>query len=485
MRTLYLHVGSPKAGSSSLQNFLSLNKSLLLSNNLFHYSFDEAGNLNLLAYLFSDHESLNWVNEIHDLADDKTKKDFKQKLKGKIVNEFNIQKDYDFIISSEHIFTISDNDENIRELSIFLSNYFDSIKIIVFLRDQLDYVLSSISQKINGKYLTNEQINFSDEISTLKNPQLCLDLYYDKTLRIFEKEFGRENIILKLFNKQNGKQAIFDDLLNIINLHNINFIYPDSVNQSSSLEANKYKIYLNSIIQKKNFYPNYKYINISDNQNLNDNVSDILNSLTNKSDKLRPSLSIVNLWKKEFSESNKQVIKRYNLTNQNELFEMNLEKISDSVFHNQFKIDIDMQMKKKISYLADLISSLGNINNNYQKIKNLVKPNYFGRVNILNCEGLYHDNWASKYIKIKYKSDSKIESLKINIYNPNESIGNIEVEVNNELSNFHVAKKNETLLIKSIKNNELNVLEIRSSLNNIDNDDSRDLSYVLVNLDFE
>ena len=51
-----------------------------------------------------------------------------------------------FIVSSEHIFTIGD-DTNAIKKCLILKNQFDNVVVIIFLRNQLDYVLSSISHK--------------------------------------------------------------------------------------------------------------------------------------------------------------------------------------------------------------------------------------------------------------------------------------------------------------------------------------------------
>ena len=53
MSTLYLHIGMPKTGSTSIQNFLNQNKSGLAKYNLYFYSDDKYGNFTSLPYAFS------------------------------------------------------------------------------------------------------------------------------------------------------------------------------------------------------------------------------------------------------------------------------------------------------------------------------------------------------------------------------------------------------------------------------------------------
>ena len=65
MSTLFLHIGTSKTGSTSLQNYLKNNKKNLLNNNYYFYSNETSGNFASLAYIFSEHESMSWINEIN------------------------------------------------------------------------------------------------------------------------------------------------------------------------------------------------------------------------------------------------------------------------------------------------------------------------------------------------------------------------------------------------------------------------------------
>ena len=54
MSTLFLHIGTSKTGSTSLQNYLSNNKDKLLNDNYYVYSNEDSGNFSSLAYIFSE-----------------------------------------------------------------------------------------------------------------------------------------------------------------------------------------------------------------------------------------------------------------------------------------------------------------------------------------------------------------------------------------------------------------------------------------------
>ena len=77
MSTLFLHIGTSKTGSTSLQSFLNINKKNLLKNNYYFYSNDSSGNFASLAYIFSEHESMSWINEIYKLDTEQKKNIYK------------------------------------------------------------------------------------------------------------------------------------------------------------------------------------------------------------------------------------------------------------------------------------------------------------------------------------------------------------------------------------------------------------------------
>lgn len=203
MRTLYLHIGFHKTGSSSLQLALYNNRSNLLDVGWEFLSLDKLGN------------SSSFI-----------------KIKGSESMEYEVSSDFDgflgkstqdnVIVSGEH-FSLLNNEEEISKLKETILCYFDKVVIIVYLRRQDKLALSFKQQaaKCSVPKLMLSSCLCGHSASAL--PELTDDLKkyldFESKIKIWCNIFGKESVSLRLFEKNNLIDGdICSDFPRIINL---------------------------------------------------------------------------------------------------------------------------------------------------------------------------------------------------------------------------------------------------------------------------
>ncbi len=192
--TVYLHIGRHKTGTTTIQSILSSNYDILLENGVL---YPKTGR--------EDYQKINH----HGLFGDTTKikkKDISidieivRKLRLEILSS-NCET---VIISSEVFSRPLINFDSIRLLSEILGF---KIKLIVYLRKQSTFLLSSYAERIKQgivqKYEQPLDIN--------------LELDYLEFLNSFEEIFGADNITIFIFEDNNGSQ-LFKNFISEINI---------------------------------------------------------------------------------------------------------------------------------------------------------------------------------------------------------------------------------------------------------------------------
>ncbi len=200
-KTLYLHIGSHKTGTSSIQRFLALNPELLFKHDFELFSLSPEGEI-------VDTGELNcWVH----VEDRPFRAYFKDGLVATLSS--NITRN-NVIMSCESLSWIFNKDDIVR-IYDELSKFFDSIKVICYIRSQDEHLISHFQQA--SKYMFEPALKYyGDNIGLLPLSEKSFDEYlnYEDRLYIWEKVFGEENIIVREFssNKLVNSDAILDFL---------------------------------------------------------------------------------------------------------------------------------------------------------------------------------------------------------------------------------------------------------------------------------
>lgn len=210
MSTVYIHVGTPKTGTSAIQVFCSKNRKLLKEKGVCYpnLGFDFPGissNRNghcLNAYIFDEnHKRLR--DQEREVADQAL-----EKLTGMLDN-FPV-----FVLSDEQIWNNKDiTTERLLHYKEKLAEAGADMKIIVYLRRQDLLIQSYWAQQVK------EYMNtcFSDYIVSKKAKYFKLD--YDKRLEEMAAAVGRENIIVRVYEKQQYYGGnIISDFLHLFDL---------------------------------------------------------------------------------------------------------------------------------------------------------------------------------------------------------------------------------------------------------------------------
>ncbi|MDO6477527.1 hypothetical protein Q4520_19055 [Alteromonas sp. 1_MG-2023] len=199
MRTLYIHIGTGKTGTTALQNFLAKNSSIL-NNQGYHYITTlQSGN--------NHHEFCANYQRMINKSDNDTFNNL-EALKSEIQNS----SFKNFIISSEYF--PGNNANDISNISSVLSSIV-KIKFVLYLRRQDEYVESWYSQVVKSGL---EEGTIDNLIQILKNEKY---LDYKYLIDTWTSILGEESAIIRKYQKNMfyGKN-IFSDFLHSINIPN-------------------------------------------------------------------------------------------------------------------------------------------------------------------------------------------------------------------------------------------------------------------------
>lgn len=230
MSTLYLHIGTPKTGTTAIQLFLHKNKRALEEKDckfpIFKRNFD----------------GVRLQRNGHFLCSSVTDSDFIESCFKKI---FTFSEKYSkIILTDEELWNMGGNREsfwvNLKER---LDKVGINLKVLVYLRRQDTYIASHWAQKVKG--VKGKIYDFHTFLDTSTN-----NYDYYSYLNRVANIIGKENIIVRPYEFEQFKDnSIIADFMNAVQIeYDDTFVY-DSIIRNVSIGGNvlEVKRYLNMV----------------------------------------------------------------------------------------------------------------------------------------------------------------------------------------------------------------------------------------------
>jgi hypothetical protein len=247
-RTIFIHVGQHKTGSTSIQKALILNKKVLKDNNIYFFKTNPDGS--------EGNNSEEWIKPIRDINTNKWDKpknnldygDVYKISNPKLLASKAANLPGDVVLSAESLSLIN-NYEKLKELRFCFNQYFNKIIIIIYLRRQDSQIISHSQEEGKGGGSLNK-------FGFFLNPNTAIPIHSDHYigyLDYFERlskwgnVFEDKNIIVDTYeNEDLDKNDLVLDFFAKIGIHNIKII-PNRVNESWGFEKRKLIYLMESI----------------------------------------------------------------------------------------------------------------------------------------------------------------------------------------------------------------------------------------------
>ncbi|GAB5467160.1 MAG: hypothetical protein Kilf2KO_01900 [Rhodospirillales bacterium] len=308
--TLFLHIGTTKTGTTSIQQFLTGNRALLKRQGYSVPKFSNRDNHSGLA-VYSRKGDISALDLRSSVRDETDREAFRETFKARFLKTA-AQTDGHVVLSSEHCFSLLIEPEEIEELASLLRLSGQDCKVVVYLRQQADFLLSLFST-----HVIHGRTNPLDYPS-----QFVIDTKLD-FFSILEKwggVFGRENILARVFDRDNlvDGNAVKDfcQLLEMPASITEAAVFPDRMNESLdflTIEFLRNFNYHSAQFKQKNLNPD------------RGNIGQLLQRLSNKKRPRMPRKMLLHL-KEEFAESNKMLRQYYLDGSEDEPFNWDVKK---------------------------------------------------------------------------------------------------------------------------------------------------------------
>lgn len=230
MKTLYLHIGTPKTGTSAIQYFCVKNRDTLERQGLYYPD---------LGYRFaSSHANRNGAFYITNIYDTQKKRMYEEEKKTQTEGMEKLQKEFEthdaILLSDEGFWNHKKMDVNgWKELLNQCTKMDVQLKIIVYLRRQDELIQSYWAQKIKE---INLQMTLPAYIASGKYTQFHADYYTH--LQEIASVVGKENIIVKVYEKgqyQGKGGSLLSDFFSIFQIDISKGFQEENVTKNSSL----------------------------------------------------------------------------------------------------------------------------------------------------------------------------------------------------------------------------------------------------------
>ena len=291
--TAYVHLGTGKTGTTTLQYFVASNKELLKQKGILY----SCVNLDTNRHIYLSHI-------VHLYTNDKKEDNFLKDSIKNLKEELKQNSTTDFLFSSEDVlWWHKDVDKVALALKDFFTEVgFDDIRIILYIRSQEDLLLSLCSQETK-----NADPTYNAKESKPENSSRFQMYEYKALAKAFMNTFGKENLILRLFDKNEFyKGDLIKDFLHIFNLDlDESFTLPPNQNEGLDLLGFELLDAINKHFDTYSWSPNGRSAYIP---------FDIQGSFFNSKDpalKFMPKKEIYKAYIEYFEESNEWVRKEF------------------------------------------------------------------------------------------------------------------------------------------------------------------------------
>ncbi|PWE21730.1 hypothetical protein DF188_05820 [Aliarcobacter skirrowii] len=215
MKTIYLHIGIGKTGTSSIQDMLVRNYDLFLKQDVL---VPKSG----IKYGMAHHGLANLAEEDFSLE---TKENYEDLIKE--IDESNAKT---VIISSELFSYVKPR--YIEQIHQYLNKY--DVKIVFYVREQVKLFESGYLQNLKAGSEKLQKNNMGGVIYDFR--QFCSDLNkkdFNLLIQPWHDMFGYKNIICKLYDKKLNNGDICSHFLKVIKLEKVAIEYPNKQSNES------------------------------------------------------------------------------------------------------------------------------------------------------------------------------------------------------------------------------------------------------------
>lgn len=211
-KKLILHIGTPKTGTSSIQGFMKLNKEKLAQRGfeypIFSKKWPGIGQPRNAHFLYRCALTLGGYH----------REDPRPGYAEACLEEFGALVracDGTMVLSDETLWQMASRfKKSVPALKRILDGYgFDKYQVIVYLRRQDTFIESQWNQQIKASGVGSK--TFSSTFEAYSNRGYANNVCnYDRTLKRLEKEFGQENITVRIYDRSQlvGQDSVADFL---------------------------------------------------------------------------------------------------------------------------------------------------------------------------------------------------------------------------------------------------------------------------------
>ena len=226
----WLHIGTQKTGTTSLQHCLSANRERLLEQGfLYPSSPGDVNHVGITAYS-RDEEKIDLIRKRCGIQSSADVRVYRRRLSQELNDEIEECRPSAVILSNEHLSARVRSPVEVRRVAELCRSFANRVTIVVYLRNQVDYLVSW--------YNTLVKSGNSNSFDNLGVRRIERQVDYARMLAPWARVFGLENMQVRRFEVQDMKGGdIVEDFASIVGFETKRLARADRLNQSLDVEA--------------------------------------------------------------------------------------------------------------------------------------------------------------------------------------------------------------------------------------------------------
>ena len=260
---IFLHIGSEKTGTTTIQRTLATNRQKLQENHvLFPRSLGETNHFDLSVHCLDD-DRLTPLRQLRSLVNSEQINQERNQIENRFIAEVKAIKPKIIILSSEQLSSNVWKVSEVERLKIFLNKISSDIKVLCYLRRQDEMALSSYSTQVKA----GQTSEFNPKVINFDKPKFNFKVL----LELWTSVFPKNMIDVRIFDNRFLDTDIITDFKKAVSISNIEISSIPTQNQSLD------KLNLEILRRMNEYLPKH-----GNSQGSRGNLQEILTSLSNK-----------------------------------------------------------------------------------------------------------------------------------------------------------------------------------------------------------